>query len=345
MNEDYINHLTAKYAAALQNKVAGNIPSPALDATIDRLKTMPAGPKLEAAKGEAMQGIAARDGFADPNNYITDRDVWTTGTTLMSALNPLTALGDLATDSNRFLGQRDSVSMQNTLDKGLTNLFLPAALAAGLGAAGSRVGSPLLNATTFGYNPFTPLALQSVPQQEAFISKNFGYGKGMGLGKGLENLTAEPIGPRGVVGALFGTSPNRTGTGGDLKITEQSAIGTATHPVRLIDKNTNLEVGTLNSGKRPSFDSNFGKAAPPHPTTNIGLAKGLANKAIGGRAGRAGLTLGLLQLAYGAGRNYFGSEDPNAPFTDKVLGRHEVDISGQAETDLAAVNNVRGSGN
>ena len=355
MNEDYINHLTAKYAAALQNKVAGNIPSPALDATLARLKNMQAGPQLEAEKGKAMQEEAARGGFADPNNYLTDRDNYMLGTRLMS-LNPLTATGDLWTNSNRFAGGRASVSMQNNLDEGLTNLVLPALVAGGMGAAGSRIGSPLSNATTLGYNPFTRLALQSVPQQEAFISKNFGYGEGMGLGKELANVKAVPIQPRGLFGALFGKTPNTTGTtGGDLTITQQSKIEPAqTGPIRLIDKNTNLYIGTLDSGKRPFFDSNFAKAAPPHPTTNIGLAKGLANKSTGGilfpnssssRAGRVGLTLGLLQLAYGAGRNYFGSEDPNAPFTDKLLGRHGVGISDQSEENLAAINNVKGLGN
>ena len=351
MNEDYINHLTAKYAAALQNKFAGMIqsPSPAVSAAVDRIKTMPAGPEREDAKLETMQDIAERGGFAGPGNYLTDRDVWTTGTTLMS-LNPLTAIGDRATDSNRFLGQRDSVSMQNSISEGATNLLIPALLAGGIGAAGTRFGSPLSNAAGLGYNPFIPPALQSVAQQQAYIRDNFGYGVGKGLGKGLENVKAVPIEPRGVLGALWGTTPNTTGAGGDLKITQQLAIDrAATHPVRLVDKVTNLEIGTLDSGKRPFFDPNFGKAAPPHPTTNIGLAKGLISKATGGtlypnssnsRAGRAGLLMGLLQLIYGGARNYFGSEDPNAPVADKILGQHQVDISGQDETDLAAVNNV-----
>lgn len=337
MNEDYINHLTAKYAAALQNKVAGNIPSPALDVTIDRLKTMPAGPQLEAAKGEAMQDIAAYADFAGPGRYITNRDEYMLGTRAMS-LNPFTAVGDAITDSNRLAGMRDSVSMQNTISQGAQNLLIPAILAGGMGAANSRIGSPLLNAVTLGYNPFTPLALQSVPQQEAFISRNFGYGAGQGSGKELTNVKAVPVEPRGVLGALFGKTQNSTGTGtgGDLTITQQSIIDPArTSPVKLIDTNTNLVIGTVNSGKRPIYDSNFAK-----PT-----GKGIYNKATGGRAGRAGLLMGLLQLIYGAARNYEGSEDPNASFTDKVLGRHEVDISGQSETDLAAVNNVKGLGN
>lgn len=354
MNEDHINYLTAKYAAVLQNKVAGMIqsPSPAVSAAIDIIKTRPTGDKLEAAKMETMQDIAEQGGFAGPGRYITDRDVDTTGTRLMS-LNPLTAIGDTITDSNRLGGFRSSISEQNTLGQGLQNLLIPAALAGGIGAAGTRIGSPLLNATSFGYNPFTPLAIQSVPRQEAYIRDVFGYGEGKGLGKGLENVKAVPIAPRSVLGALFGTTPNTIGAGGDLKITQRSAIDPAiTHPVKLVDKGTNLEIGTLDSGKRPFFDPNFGKA--PRPGTNTGLTKALIgdhtvpkalSKLSGGRAGRAGLLMGLLQLAYGAARNYSGSEDPNAPVTDKILGQHEVDISGQNETDIAAVNNVRGLGN
>ena len=355
MNEDYINHLTAKYAAALQNnKVAGMIqsqsPSPAVSAAIDRIKTMPAGPELEAAKLETMQGIAERGGFAGPGNYLTDRDVDMSGTRLMS-LNPLTAVGDLWTDSNRLAGGRSSVSMQNSISEGATNLLIPALLAGGIGAAGTRIGSPLSNAAGLGYNPFTPLALQSEARQQAHLRANLGIGEGMGLGKELANVHAVPVEPRSFLGALWGKTQNTTGAGGDLKITQQSAIDPkATHPVRLIDKKTNLEIGTLNSGRSPYFDVDYSKPAPPRPTNEgltKSLVKGIYNKATlsNSRATKVGLIMGLLQLAYGATRNYEGSEDPNASSVDKVLGRHEVDISGQDETDLAAVNNVRGSGN
>ena len=352
MNEDYINHLTAKYAAALQNnKVAGMIqsqsPSPAVSAAVDRIKTMPAGPELEAAKLETMQGIAERGGFAGPGNYLTDRDNYTLGTRLMS-LNPLTAVGDLWTGSNTLAGGRSSVSMQNSISEGATNLLIPALLAGGIGAAGTRIGSPLSNAATLGYNPFTPLALQSAAQQAAHLRANFGIGEGMGPGKELANVKAVPVEPRGFLGALWGKTQNTTGAGGDLIITEQSKIDPKhTHPVRLLDKVTNMEIGTVNSGRSPYLDLDFSK--PRRPGTNTGFSRSVIGehtipeqyrRLTGGRATKVGLIMGLLQLIYGATRNYVGSEDPNASSVDKILGRHEVDISGQAETDLAAVNNV-----